>query len=239
MHGQHPLQKQTCRQTSAVGNAQNDEAFKKESDEKIMTKIHNLLALFFASLAVSTAGAQTVEFDRFKNVTTVHIPDVNSQMREIIAGNVMPSWHLSYEGTQASGKPKSAWLQLWSSSSRWRFLGCQEINFLINNKPHSVKLVRDSSVGRGSVTEILFVRLDAALLEEIVKASLVEYRVCGTEEIVPQGQIDALASVVRVPSPPANETKDGEEKRACVYRKNDSEHVDYVPISQKCPIQST
>lgn len=159
-------------------------------------RIRAPLSIVIAHLSFMSAasGEASVgfDFDRFKNRTTVEMPVFSSILPKIYAGAVIPVWQFVYAGKQRNGPPSTAYLHFWSMSQDWRFARCHSVDFLIDEKPTTIRYSRTPDFAGSRAMETLTINLDNVLLTKLVTAKKLEYRVCTFEGVFPPTQLESL-----------------------------------------------
>ena len=138
-----------------------------------------------------------VEFDRFKNKTTVNFPSVK-QLVARAANHLTPGWVASFAGQTPSTIPSTLFLIFWKSNETWQYLRCHSLAILADGA--SVQLppaTHDGDVRKGGVTERITVIVSLATARKLSKSHLVEFKICNTEGRFSEGDLQGLRDVIK------------------------------------------
>ena len=129
------------------------------------------------------APAQTVEiqFDRFRNYTTVAYPPIDQQVARANK-RLTPTWLASFDGQTPIMTPRTLSLAFVQTNRTWEYLRCHYVAMLADG--FSVQLpsaMHEGSVERDYVIELINVRVSFPIALKLSASELVEFKVCNTE----------------------------------------------------------
>jgi hypothetical protein len=159
------------------------------------------LILFFALITCSSAfGLAEIEkkYDRFTKqteiCTKVRLPNIGASLLTLEA---------YYDGEFFTGNIKTLLFTFVSRSSDWRYINCSETHFLIDGEPYNPgNAIRRGTVGSGHVMEfLLYPGVKFSDIEKMADATKIEVKICNTEFVLSQSEMDDLKQFVRLLTP--------------------------------------
>lgn len=145
-------------------------------------KIHTFIFAAITSGLATTAFADSntpphAKYDRFKQQT-----EIGANV-ELNSG--FPRLEIWLVSTVKGAQLADLRIDFWNVGTEWKYLHCQSLDFLVDDKPLEVHPVFASEMSGRLTLETWKVPITRVQLEQLSKATKIEYKVCTDEGVLP------------------------------------------------------